>query len=130
MVQKCKKRGLRRAIFVAAMIAVSPLVWADDAVSPPNPTKTPPANTINLARLAAVLQAATDRKQAGDEVILKKDAYIHGRPTGDATKGSVLPAGTVLRKSKRQIVNATGSWRHIETRDGINGWMYELDLDP
>lgn len=85
---------------------------------------------LNLARLEAVLRAASERKQAGDEIILKKPVYLRGRPTGAAVEGSLLPAGTLVRKSKRQIVNAAGTWHHIETRDGSDGWIHDFELDP
>ncbi len=128
MSQRFKRNALGMVILGAAMTASAPNAWADSvnaqAASKPAP------NAVNLAGLAAVLQAASDRKQSGTEVTLKKDAYLHGRPTGDAAQGSVLPAGTVVRQSKRQVVNANGAWRHVETRDGNDGWMYELDLDP
>ncbi|GEM_PF-5015292 len=110
----------------SVLLTTTALVWADGTAKE-NPK---PAATLNLAGLAAVLQAASDRKQSGTEVTLKKDVYLHGRPTGEASKSGVLHAGTVVRKSKRQIVNASGSWRHVETRDGTDGWLSELDLDP
>lgn len=110
----------------ATVLVTTTSAWADNAE-----TETPkPASNLNLARLATILQAASDRKQSGSEVTLKKDARLHGRPTGEVAEGSILPAGTVVRKSKRQIVNASGSWRHIETRDGNDGWLQELDFDP
>lgn len=85
---------------------------------------------LNLAGLAAVLRAASERKQSGDEVTLKRDVQLRGRPTGENLQGEILRAGTVVRRSKRQVVNASGTWRHIETRGGMDGWLSELDLDP
>lgn len=85
---------------------------------------------LNLARLEAVLRAASERKQSGDEITLKKPVYLRGRPTGAAAEGSLLPAGTIVRKSKRQIVNASGIWHHIETREGNDGWIHDFELAP
>jgi hypothetical protein len=110
----------------ATVLAATTTAQADNTAT----ENTNSAPTLNLARLATILQAASDRKQSGSEVTLKKDARLHGRPTGDVAEGSILPAGTVVRKSKRQVVNASGAWRHIETRDGNDGWLHELDFDP
>lgn len=131
MSHKLNRKGLRITLFVVGIMAITPVAFADGA-NAPNP-KSPSAGGINLAGLAAVLKAASDRKQLlGTEITLKKDAPLHGRPTGDAARSGILPAGTVLRQSKRQVVNATGTWRHVESRDGrVDGWVHELDLlDP
>lgn len=88
------------------------------------------AGQLNLAGLAAVLRAASERKQSGDEVTLKRDVQLRGRPTAEKMQGEILRAGTVVRKSKRQVVNASGTWRHIETRGGLDGWLSEFDFDP
>lgn len=120
-------RKFTGALLCAAILFVAPAsVWADGSPKE-NPKEAQP---LNLARLAAVLQAASERKQSGSEVILKKDIRLRGRPTGEALESSLLPAGTVVRKSKRQVVNASGSWRHIETRDGNDGWIHDFDIDP
>lgn len=111
---------------VSGLVAVSTSAHADG--SPREAAKS--NSTLNLAGLTAVLQAASDRKQSGAEVTLKKDVLLHDRPIGAASEGGILHAGTVVRKSKRQIVNSSGSWRHVETREGLDGWLSELDLDP
>lgn len=115
-----------------ALLCASVLFIAPASVRADSSTKesSKEAQPLNLARLAAVLQAASERKQSGAEVTLKKDIHLRGRPTGEALESSLLPAGTVVRKSKRQVVNASGSWRHIETRDGNDGWIHDFDLDP
>lgn len=129
MSHKLSKKSLQIALLTVGIMIVAPVAFADG--SNESGTKSPAA-TINLAGLAAVLKAASDRKQTGTEITLKKDAFLHGRPTGDEAKSGVLPAGTILRQSKKQLVNATGTWRHVETRDGrVDGWVHELDLlDP
>lgn len=128
MDRKHQNSGLQAALLAAAMIAFAPMVWADSV----NAQAASNANdkTINLAGLSAVLRAASDRKQSGDEVTLKNDIYLQGRPTGDNNHNNVLHAGTVVRQSKNHVVNATGTWRHVETRDGNDGWVHELDLEP
>jgi len=127
MSRKFRKRWLASASLAAALgMSASPA----KAESQETAAKPKESSKLNLAGLAAVLQAASDRKQTGPEVTLKKDAYLHSRPTGPETRSNVLHAGTVLRKSKNQIVNANGSWRHVETREGMDGWVNEFDLDP
>lgn len=108
---------------LCASVFFSAPIWADSGSKEATPS-------LNLARLEAVLRAASERKQAGDEITLKKPVYLRGRPTGQAAEGSLLPAGTLVRRSKRQIVNASGTWHRLETRDGIDGWVHDFDLDP
>ena len=127
MSQKINKRSLHIALLTVGILAAVPVAFADGANTSSGAKSS--ASTINLAGLAAVLKAASDRKQSGTEITLKKDAFLHGRPTGDEAKSGVIPAGTILRQSKKQLVNATGTWRHVETRDGrVDGWVHELDL--
>jgi hypothetical protein len=127
MSRKHKETLASAVLFATVLVISSPSSWADgnrtqSAKSEPTP--------INLAGLAAVLRAASERKQSGSEVTLKKDTYLRGRPTNDAGESNMLPAGTVVRQSKTHVVNAAGAWRHVETRGGIDGWLYEVDLEP
>ena len=124
-------RKYKAAVLAAlASVLVLPLPPAFAAGKASSPVIKQPGDVIDMAALAAALQAARDRKQSGDEVTLKKDVHLRGRPTGEPATGSVLHAGTVVRRSQKPLVNGSGSWRHIETRDGVDGWLYEDDLDP
>jgi hypothetical protein len=124
---KRKKKTVRRLLLAAGLTAASPFATAGEAgVASPGKTA---GKTESMAALAGLLQAARDRKQTGPEVALRNSVYLRSRPTSDAAKANLLPAGTIVRECKNKVVNAAGAWRHIETLQGDHGWLFESDLE-
>jgi hypothetical protein len=121
-----QKRVIHKVFLTAGLMAASQWVLADETA---NATRARTgANPNDMAALSAVLSAASARKQLGIEVVLLNDAYLHDRPTGDVDTHNKLRAGTIVRQSKKPLTNATGTWRHVETSSGNDGWMHEADL--
>jgi hypothetical protein len=122
---KRKKKTVRRLLLAAGLTAASPFATAGEAGAASKPA----GKTESMAGLAGLLQAARDRKQMGPEVALRNSVYLRSRPTGDAAKANLLPAGTIVREGKNKVVNAAGAWRHIETLEGDHGWLFDSDLE-
>lgn len=125
---------MNRILFAAVLLAVSGYVSAATGAAEPEKRVAAVARGAmpadQMASLRAVLQAASARKRTGSNATLRNNVYLHGRPTGDGALAGLVPAGTVVRQSAMHVVNAAGTWRHVETMEGADGWLLEADLDP